>query len=133
MGAVMGSTYERRIGDRVGIDAIPVFWRVPPPDQGRQSRRDRRKVQSGALLDVSVSGLQVRAPASDDLSIRAVIFIDVDGIVGEVTIRRITPVRGTRFCDYGVEIRASAEELIRWVHTRLAATAKATEHDWSDR
>jgi len=130
----MGSAYERRIGDRVDIDAIPVLWRVPPPDQGRKGgRRGRRKVESGALLDVSVSGLQIRAPATNDLSVRAVIHIDVDGIVGAVAIRRITPVPGTRFCDYGVEIRASSEELVRWVHTRLATTAQATEHDWSDR
>ncbi|HEV7721657.1 MAG TPA: PilZ domain-containing protein [Iamia sp.] len=130
----MGSTYERRIGDRVGIEAIPVLWRVPPPDQGRKGgRRARRKAQSGALLDVSVSGLQVRAPSSDDLSTGAVVHIDIDGVVGAVTIRRITPVQGRRFCDYGVEIRASSEDLARWVHTRLAASLRATEQDWSDR
>jgi hypothetical protein len=130
----MGSTYERRIGGRIGIEAIPVLWRVPPPDQGRKgSRRDRRKVESGALLDVSVSGLQIRAPATNDLSTSAVIFVDVDGVVGAVTIRRIAPVPGTKFCDYGVEIRADSEALVRWVNTRLAATAKATEHDWSER
>lgn len=109
--------------------AIPVLWRVPPPGQKRGWRRPRGP-EKGLLIDMSVSGLQVRAPAAADLSRGAVVGLALDGVEGRGTIRRMAPVPGTRFCDYGVELTRDAVALVEWVHDRVSGTAPATETDW---
>lgn len=121
--------YDRRIGDRVDMAAIPVLWRVPPADRKRGWRRPRAP-EKGLLIDVSVSGLQVRAPAADDLGRGAVVHLAVDGIHGWGTIRRATPVPRTRFCDYGLELDREATELVQWVHDRVASTSAVKDSDW---
>jgi hypothetical protein len=120
--------YDRRIGDRVDMAAIPVLWRIPTPGEKRGWRRPRGP-EKGLLIDMSVSGLQVRAPAADDLSRGAVVGLALDGVEGRGTIRRMAAVSGTRFCDYGIELAPEAVALVAWVHDRVAGTAP-TEADW---
>lgn len=109
--------------------AIPVLWRVPPAGQKRGWRRPRGP-EKGLLIDLSVSGLQVRAPAADDLTRGAKVTLALDGVEGWGTIRRVKPVPQTRFCDYGIELSPKAVELVRWVHDRVAGATPATESDW---
>ena len=108
--------------------AIPVLWRVPSPDQKRGWRRPRGP-EKGLLLDMSVSGLQVRAPAADDLSRGATVTLALDGVEGRGTIRRMVRVPGTRFCDYGIELSPDATALVQWVHDRVAGTTPVSEAD----
>jgi hypothetical protein len=128
------SEYERRIGGRVDMAAIPVLWRLTPPGEKRRSGwRRRPEAEKGLLLDLSVSGLQVRAAAADDLSRGVVVHLSLDGVHGWGTIRRAAPVPKTTFCDYGIELAPQAEELTQWVHDRIAGTSNASESDWSAR
>ncbi|QYG93752.1 hypothetical protein HC251_15845 [Iamia sp. SCSIO 61187] len=127
----MEGSYDRRIGDRVDVESVPVLWRAPAPGAPRWKQIGKQRPQSGALLDLSVSGLQVRAPAADDLFRGVVIHIQLDGVTGAVVIRRVTPVPGTKLCDYGVQLKDTATELTQWVHERLARSAPVRESDWN--
>jgi hypothetical protein len=130
----MSDGYDRRIGGRKDMAAIPVQWRVTPPGQKRKGAwRRRDEAEKGLLLDLSVSGLQVRAAAADDLSRGVVVHLALDGVHGWGTIRRVSPVPKTTFCDYGIELDPRAVELTEWVHARIASTSAASEADWSPR
>lgn len=126
----MPSAYERRIGRRVEVEPVPVLWRADPerPKGGRFRRT--AQVESGALIDLSVSGLKVRAPSAHDLSIGSVVPIEVEGVPGRITIRRITPVDGTRFSDYGAQILPSSHALADWARRRLDEGAEVGEAEW---
>lgn len=131
MASVMSDGYERRIGGRIDVAAIPVEWRVPPPGEKRKGAwRRPQKPEKGLLLDLSVSGFQVRAAAADDLQRGVVVHVALDGVHGWGTIRRATPVPTTRFCDYGVELDPKATALVQWVHDRVAGASPVTEADW---
>jgi hypothetical protein len=124
------SDYDRRIGDRVDTAAIPVLWRTPAPGEKRRSLgRRARKPESALLRDISVSGLQIRALAADDLGVGVKVHLEVDGVAGWGTIRRMAAVPGTRFCDYGLELSTRATDLVQMVHDRVAAT-RPSEIDW---
>ncbi len=110
------------------VEPLAVLWRVP--SERRSRGRRGTSVQSAALIDLSVSGLQVRAPAANDLSVGAVVAIEVEGVAGDVVIRRILPVAGTRFADYGLQITPSSHELARWATRRIDAGAEIHESDW---
>lgn len=122
--------YERRIGGRVDVAAIPVGWRLPPPGQKKRGWRRPPEPASGLLLDMSVSGLQVRAAAAEDLVRGSVVHLSLDGVVGWGTIRRVTPVPGTRFCDHGIELDPTSTALVQYVHDRVAGARPVTEDDW---
>ncbi len=121
--------YERRIGGRVDMAAIPVQWRVPPPGEKRRGWR-RREPENGLLIDLSVSGLGIRAAAADDLGRGATVHVALDGVVGWGTIRRVRPVPGTRLCEYGIELDPKASDLLSWVHAKVAGASAASEADW---
>ena len=115
----MEGSYDRRIGDRVDVESVPGWWRAPAPGTPRWKQHGKRRPQSGALLDLSVSGLQV------------VLHIQLDGVTGAVVIRRVSPVPGTNLCDYGLQLKDTATELTQWVHDRLARSASLRESDWN--
>lgn len=127
----MDRSYDRRIGDRVDVESVPVLWRAPAPGVPRWKQIGKQRPQSAALLDLSVSGLQVRAPAADDLFRGVVLHIRLDGVTGAVIIRRVMPVPGTTLCDYGLDLTDTSTELTRWVHDRLAGAATVLESDWN--
>jgi hypothetical protein len=121
--------YDRRLVRRVDVAAIPVLWRVAPPDEKRRLRR-RPKAQSGLLLDLSVSGLQVRAPVADDLFRGSVVHLALDDVHGWGRIRRIAPVPGTRFANYGLEVSTDATELTEWIYRRVGGASGISSPDW---
>lgn len=127
----MSDGYDRRIGGRVDTAAIPVQWRIPDPDEKRRAFRRAPKAETGLLIDVSVSGIQIRAAAADDLGRGARVRVALDGVVGWGTIRRASPVPGGRYCDYGIELARDSTDLVQWVHDRVAAGSSGlTQTDW---
>lgn len=131
MSGRMSDAYDRRIGGRIDVAAVPVAWRVPEPGQKRgRGWRRAPEPETGLLLDISVSGLQIRAARADDLVRGVVVHVALDGVHGWGTIRRAAPVPTTRFCDYGIELDPKATELVQWVHDQVAGAAPVTEADW---
>ena len=108
-------TDERRIGKRRGVEPVRVGWMVDRPE--RVGRRLRRRLAGmpghGVLLDVSVSGAQVLAPADPEIRIGTRFDIEVKGVVGRVVVRRIVHSATPDLCLYGVEIPPESGDLAR--------------------
>jgi len=90
---------------------------APRPDGGRR----RRRGQAGRLLDLSVTGVLVEAPAAKDLAVGSVLHMELDDHVGRVRIRRIaqSPTRGQAL--YGVELADVGSDLTSHIHTTLTS------------
>lgn len=123
---------DRRIGRRLPIPARRVLWRVPAPGEKPRRLFGRRDPESAELLDVSVSGLSVRAREARDLSIGALVHLAVDGHPGPARIRAMAPEPGGR-CTYGLELVDPASALTRHVYRKLEEAADVHEDAWNHR
>jgi hypothetical protein len=90
----------RRIGDRVAVDPIPVTFVL---DRGQRRLLRRRPVEiPGQLVDVSVSGAAIEAPSSPLLIARTRVLLEVHGTVSTVKVIRVIPGAGRGVSVYGV-------------------------------
>ena len=108
-------TDERRIGKRRGVEPVRVGWMLDRHE--RVGRRVRRRLAGtpdhGVLLDVSVSGAQVLAPADPEVRIGSRFDVEIKGVVGRVVVRRIVHSATPDLCLYGIEIPPESEDLAR--------------------
>lgn len=119
------------------MDPREVGWRVTPPGE-RPKRRFGLFTpphQVGRLLELSVSGGQIRAAAANDLGPGAKVWIELDGVVGPVRIRRIMrepgAKRGTGDCVYGFELPSESDcEITRHAHRLLDTEFGLQAHQW---
>lgn len=93
---------ERRIGTRTRMTPLQIDWRLPDPDRKKRRRADPA-TESAWIVDVSVTGAAIEAPLSEDLFKGHRVRIGVDGSVGIVVIRRVTPTDNEWTVRYGVE------------------------------
>lgn len=134
----MGTTeFDRRVGRRVQVDPREIGWRVTPPGEKAKRRFGlvTAPTQTARLLELSVSGAQVRAPAAKDLQRGQKIWIEIEGVVGEVKIRRMIrePGAGSRASDclYGLELGPeSTSELTKHVHRMLDREFGTYAYQW---
>lgn len=92
----------RRLGERLALGEVLLSWRVDEVIPGRV--RDKpRPPEIGRLIDVSVSGAAIVAPASSDLRPGRPVVIRLDGADAVVRIRRIGDVGDDAWRLYGVE------------------------------
>lgn len=124
-------THDRRVGPRVTIDPLPVGWRIAAPDASRRDQR-RARPETGALLDLSVSGALVAARPANDLSVGAVLHMAIDGQVGKVRIRRILPTASRKEVHFGVEFCDVDCPLTRYVHEHMRSVS-ARPDAWGGR
>jgi hypothetical protein len=89
----------RRIGERVAVDPIPVALVLPNERKGLL----RRPVEiEGLVLDVSVSGLAIGCPKVPKLANRTVATLQVQGSVSTVRVVRSSLTADGRGIVYGV-------------------------------
>lgn len=103
--------YERRVGSRHSVAWLEVGWRywIGPPEEGGS-----RPVgtATGHLVDVSVTGAGVMAPASPYVGVGVAVALDFAGLHGGVVIRRVDAVNGEASARlYGVEFLDVHSEL----------------------
>jgi hypothetical protein len=92
--------YDRRIGRRVRVDPASLEW-VPllPRKYFRRARRSER----GEVVELSITGARVRAPAHDGVVVGTRVRIAVGGHDGLVAVRRIYLSNDSTCVTYGVE------------------------------
>ncbi len=121
---------ERRIGQRSDHDGISIRW-WPPRGPGSTRRLfGPRRGQAAALVDVSVTGLLVEAPANDHLKVGDTVTVTVDDVTGPVTIRRVVGERGDPTWRYGVELLDLTSELTTHIHAKLSERAHVSATQW---
>ena len=121
---------ERRIGHRSDHDGIAIRW-WPPRGPGAPRRLfGPRKGLAAELVDVSLTGLLVEAPANEELRVGDTITVEVDGITGPVTLRRVVAVPGSPTWRYGVELLDLTAALTAHVHAKLAGRPHVSAPQW---
>ena len=95
------STYNRRIGRRVSVDPSAALSWLPSVPAKRFGRR--RKPQRGSLVDLSLTGARIKAPADPAIVAGTLVVIAVDDLRGVVKVRRIDAAIDPAVSLYGVE------------------------------
>ncbi len=112
---------DRRIGERIPIEAIDIAWMVSASrPSGLLRRRATGPVEEpGRVLDVSVTGAGIEGPDHPDLVPRSKASLAFEGGVSVVRIRRkvLTDTPGVAF--YGVELEDLDEALREAFHSAL--------------
>ncbi len=120
---------ENRLGQRIGIEPLEVGWRAPARG-GPLSRLLRRRHTPALLLDLSVTGLLVDAPADERLRVGSIVGFQIDGVEGLVRVRRIEAPPDTSTWRYGVELTVTRSELNAYIHEMLSLVASASSTEW---
>ncbi len=108
----------RRLGERLPLGEVLISWRVDEIIPGRL--RDKpRPPEIGRLLDVSVSGAAIVAPASPDLRVGRAVAIRLDSADALVRIRRIGDFGDEEWRVYGVEFLESDLAFRDWINGLL--------------
>ena len=108
----------RRLGERLPLGEVLLSWRVDEVVPGRL--RDKpRPPEIGRLIDVSVSGAAIVAPASPDLRPGRAVVVRLDGADAVVRIRRIAEFGDDGWRIYGVEFLDLDLAFRDWINALL--------------
>lgn len=121
--------FEQRIGRRHPVEPTKIRWRV---DRKKKLFGKAPGPEYGLIVDMSISGAGIRAPADDDLSVGSSVGIEVGGHVGAVTIRRISDADVPGESIYGVEFANPNAKFARWLHHQLLAEVETGDRgEWT--
>ena len=108
----------RRLGERLPIGDVFLAWRIDEVEQGRLRTR-KREPEIGRLLDISVSGGAVVAPASTDLRKGSVLIVQLGNAQAVVRVRRIDDFGDVDWRTYGVEFVETDPGFLDWINHLL--------------
>lgn len=122
----------RRLGERIPLGEVLVAWRVGEVVPGRL--RDKpRPAEVGRVLDVSVSGAAIVAPAAPELRKGRVVAIRLDDAEALVRIRRIDAFGEDDWRVYGVELLEADLPFRDWINSLLDVRRPGSrELGWDD-
>lgn len=123
----------RRLGERISLGEVLVAWRANEVVPGRL--RDKpRPTEVGRVVDVSVSGAAIVAPASPELRKGRAVVIQLDEHQAVVRIRRISEIEGAaEWRVYGVEFLETDLGFRDWVNSLLDVRRPGSrELGWDD-
>jgi hypothetical protein len=115
---VLGTCVDRRIGQRHDAGEMAMRWAVADNSIGPLHRRAH--FRTGVLLDVSVTGLLMRASTAADVQVGATLVIEAADESGPVTVRRMVDAAdepGQRL--YGLEFALGSEEMARRLYEHV--------------
>jgi len=126
------SNLANRLGERISLGDVLIGWRVDEIVQGRL--RDRpRPTEIGRIIDVSVSGAAIVAPAAPEMRPGRPVAIRVGEADGIVRIRRVSELEEPGWCLYGVEFVESDLALRDWINGLLDMRRPTSrELGWDD-
>ena len=119
-------SYDRRIGNRVLIESVAVEW-LPLLPRKRFGRS--RVPQRGAIVELSITGAQMRAPADSAIIVGTQVFISVDGLEGIVEVRRIHAALDPEHSFYGVQF-IRLDPALGDLFDRTLALQRSDEAGW---
>jgi hypothetical protein len=123
---------EQRLGARLDVSGLWVLWDISRVD--RRSARERRRhpveQQFGQVLNLSVSGAAIIAPAAPHLRPGSMIDIEAGGFKGMVAIHRIDEMGDPFQRVYGVSFVDFPPAFTDYVYAVLAS---ARPDDLQDR
>lgn len=112
------TNHTRRLGERLHLGEVLIAWRVDEVIPGRV--RDRpRPPEVGRMIDVSVSGAAIVAPAATELRPGRAVVIRLDDAESVVRIRRIVDFGEDGWLLYGVELMESDLVFRDWINGLL--------------
>ncbi|NLV56693.1 MAG: PilZ domain-containing protein [Acidimicrobiales bacterium] len=122
--------FEHRIGRRHRVDPIPIGWRVNPKPSLLSRRTPPKRAE---VVDVSLSGAAIRASFAEDLELDQLLFIEVDGTIGQVFLRRIEREGDTAVAVYGVEFAHPNGRMAQRLTSKvIVAPVVAAVDGWSE-
>ena len=107
--------YNRRIGERVLLGATKVVWQTASEDLTDAWTESGW----GLLMDVSVTGAGLFAPANSSQGLSDRFILGFDNAQAAVEVRRVQPVDDVKLCYYGVEFIAMDDEFERTLHDAI--------------
>ena len=108
----------RRLGERIPIGDVFLAWRIDEVERGRLRTR-KREPEIGRLLDISVSGGAVVAPAAQDLKRGSVLIVQMGNAQAVVRVRRIDDFGDADWRTYGVEFVETEPSFLDWINHLL--------------
>ena len=111
----------RRLGERIPIGDVFLTWRADEAFQRgvKASKKHRREPDVGRLLNVSVSGGAVVAPAADDLGRGSVLIVQLGNARAAVRVKRIEEFGDPDWRIYGVEFVETEPNFLDWINHLL--------------
>lgn len=124
------SEFEQRIGRRHRVPPIPIGWRVNPKPSVLARRTPPKRAE---VVDVSLSGAAIRAAVAADIAVGDLVFIEVDGTVGQVFVRRIVADGDGVMASFGVEFaHPNGRMAQRLVSKVIVAPVVAAVDGWAE-
>lgn len=118
----------QRIGDRVPVDVDGVEWQPAGP---RRSRFKRTRLVA-RIVEVSVSGAGILAPAEPHVPLGQIVTIVLNGRQGSVCVRRRERTADPAVIRYGVEFVSLDNPLIEIVNAKLAEVRPEAAYYWDE-
>ena len=124
--ALPGPRFERRIGRRHAVSLVHLTWRPRlAPKWFRRSTRSQR----ATVIDLSVTGARIRAPANAEIQRGTMVTIAFGPHRGLVQVRRIERARDPTVAYYGVRF-VSLDTALRQLVDDAVGADRPTEADW---
>ena len=109
-------TYNRRIGERVGVGAMELTW-APAVDN---ADRDADGAGQALLMDISVTGAGLFAPADPEGAVGDVFIVSFNNARAVVEVRRVSTTDDPSLRYYGVEFVTMERDFEREAHEVIA-------------
>lgn len=121
----------RRLGARLPTPPVDLVWNIT---KGGGFFKKKKAEEGRAMVqDVSVSGVGILAVEDEHLQVGTVVSVRLEGIDGELVIRRLTRSNTPGLVLYGTEYSNTTGPLAHLFQERFMAPAKPLPQDFRDR
>lgn len=125
-----GPRFERRIGGRYQVSLIHLTWRPElPPKWFRRSTKPQR----ATIVDLSVTGALIQAPANEEIHRGTMVNITFGGAhQGRVQVQRVKATPDPNVAYYGVRF-VSLDATVRQLIDDTVGAHRPSAADWRSR
>ena len=122
-----GTRFERRIGTRYPVSLFQLTWQ---PELPKKWFRRSTKPERATIVDLSVTGACIQAPANDEIQRGTTVRIAFGGAHrGVVRVQRVEVAPGSSVAYYGVQF-VSLDAALQQLINDAVGDHRPSEHDW---